>query len=816
MGAIVTRREYTNEFRPEVTSWLLGNVGDRISLEIDVEISISVDSGFSNPFESDGASQLTRSTGSFLDDGFFVGSNVSWSGTASGTPFNGSGVITTLTPTVMRLGSITGTFPSVGDYPFNDGTTVNLSMNIQSTDNVQGVNFNYNLIANSDIASASLNSLVDGTTPRFEAVGLDPTDTVTIIPMTPVGFNSGHSVFSSSIVGLGKTGPVQKFKITVLFQIIPLFDVLSDLQNNIAPSFLFDSDSLTDVFKLQFLPQLNNPNISIFTDSTNTALSGNVGWFDENFNGNTSIYSTVGVSYTNTSGTNVTGVSKDEPTNFQISINQTGASATSKYKIGFFTVPFDKNLISDNSNKNYENLILNDLNQVVSQSTAQFTFAGYGNSSGAKMGIRFDSVTNNGTNVLINGQFQPNNAFITYFDSIDESNWNYLLYVSLADESLATNVSDRTTLRCDFGQLKTVAPSFVLGDISTELLNHAQGIVNLGGSSYLGTVEDEVLTKSLLYLDTAKTESIDIIKFKVEGFNTVDGSTFECENIEIDTSGFPLDSNGVQLFDVNTTRGFQMASGVDKNFVKIVRDQTEDTGTKKAFWVYFAIRPRWEYWIENTNVPNELTDGTKQFNGKNQNWARLDSVFNNWKLRFSIETNLNSNGLVVNTKNSKNIYIRTFDESNVWDGSITHYDETKTTNLFTGLNADNVRTNAILDNEKTLIEADFDLEDVSGDVGTIGDYYGVIRIETFEQGGIKGIEMISSVLDNIDGILKPVSGSTKCKVEKISATKIRLSALIDNEFLNTSIVQYKTSARIGFKNLATAGIYGQQYGQQYA
>ena len=816
MGAIITRRDYTNEFRPEVTSWLLGNVGDRISLEIDVEISISVDSGFSNPFESDGASQLTRSTGSFLDDGFFVGSNVSWSGTASGSAFSGSGVITTLTPTVMRLGSITGTFPSAGDYPFNDGTTVNLSMNIQSTDNVQGVNFNYNLIANSDIASASLNSLVDGTTPRFEAVGLDPTDTVTIIPMTPVGFNSGHSVFSSSIVGLGKTGPVQKFKITVLFQIIPLFDVLSDLQNNVAPSFLFDSDSLTDVFKLQFLPQLNNPNISIFTDSTNTALSGNVGWFDENFNGNTSIYSTVGVSYTNTSGTNVTGVSKDEPTNFQISINQTGASATSKYKIGFFTVPFDKTLISDNSNKNYENLILNDLNQVVDQSTAQFTFAGYGNASGAKMGIRFDSVTNNGTNVLINGQFQPNNAFITYFDSIDESNWNYLLYVSLADESLATNVSDRTTLRCDFGQLQTVAPSFVLGDISTELLNHAQGIVNLGGSSYLGTVEDEVLTKSLLYLDTAKTESINIIKFKVEGFNTVNGSTFECENIEIDTSGFPLDSNGVQLFDVNTTRGFQMASGVDKNFVKIVRDQTEDTGTKKAFWVYFAIRPRWEYWIENTNVPDELTDGTKQFNGKNQNWARLDSVFNNWKLRFSIETKLNSNGLVVNTKNSKNIYIRTFDESNVWDGSITHYDETKTTNLFTGLNADNVRTNAILDNEKTLIEADFDLEDVSGDVGTIGDYYGVIRIETFEQGGIKGIEMISSVLDNIDGILKPVSGSTKCKIEKISATKIRLSALIDNEFLNTSIVQYKKSARIGFKNLATAGIYGQQYGQQYA
>ena len=69
MGAIITRREYTNEFRPEVTSWLLGNVGDKISLELDVEISISVDSTLSNPFDSNGSNQIIRSTGSFLEDG---------------------------------------------------------------------------------------------------------------------------------------------------------------------------------------------------------------------------------------------------------------------------------------------------------------------------------------------------------------------------------------------------------------------------------------------------------------------------------------------------------------------------------------------------------------------------------------------------------------------------------------------------------------------------------------------------------------------------------------------------------------------------
>ena len=259
-----------------------------------------------------------------------------------------------------------------------------------------------------------------------------------------------------------------------------------------------------------------------------------------------------------------------------------------------------------------------------------------------------------------------------------------------------------------------------------------------------------------------------------------------------------------------------MAVGVDKNLIQVVRDKTLDTGTKKAYWLRYAIRPRWEYWIENSNVPNDLVDGTKRFDGKNQNWARLDSFLNQWELRFSVQTVLNSGFQVLNTRNSSNIYVRTFEESTVWDGSINHYNETKSVNLYTGLNSGGIRTNAILPTEKTLVEADFDLEDVAGDVGLVSDYYGVIRIEVFEQGGIKGIEMLSSVLTNKNDILKPVSGSTKCKIEKISATKIRLSALIDNNFLNISGGKYKTTARIGYSNLTLPGIYGIQYGNQYA
>jgi len=721
MGAIITRREYTNEFRPKKTSWLLGNVGDRITLELDVDIEISFESSFSNSIDSDGTTEFVRSAGSFFDDGFTNGTSISWStsvDTGSGPVANsGTGTITLLTPTRMRVNVLTGTFPPAYDYPFNNGTIATTPIQINSTDSVEGVVFNYNLISNDDLVSGSLASLIDGTTPRFEVNGIDPSDLVTINQMQSFGFSSGHSVFNATIQGAGVSGITQSFNIVVEFQIIPLFDDLSDFQNNTAPSFLFDNASLTDIFEITFLPEINNPNVLIQTDSSETAYDGNVGWFDENFNGGLNNYSVVGTSYTDSNGLNVLGVSKDEPTNFQIVINQTGATATSEYKIGFFAVPFEKELIQDNNKTNYENLLLNDLNQTVNQSTVQFTNVGYLNSEGAGMDIRFDSISNVGSQVYINGQFQPNSAFSNYFDTINPSNWNYGLYVSLADETLTTNTSDRVSLLCDFNQFVSEPIQFVLGNVSTEFLNHAQSLESAGEANYLGSVEDEVLTNSLMFLDTAKDETIDSLTFLIEGFNTVTGETFECERYAIDTTTFSVDGDGVQLLNVDTTRGFQMATGVEKNLIQIVRDQTQDTGTLKAYFVRYAIRPRWEYWIENSSVPNDLADGTKTFDGKNQNWARLDSFLNDWKLRFSIQTELNSDGSLLNTKNSKNIYVRGYEESNVWDGSINHFNEGKTVDLYTGLNADGIRTNAILDNESTLIEADFDLEDIAGDVG---------------------------------------------------------------------------------------------------
>ena len=820
MGIVLTRREYENQFRAEKTSWLLGNVGDIITLELDFEIEINSVSSYSVPFTSNGSNEFSRSTGSFFNDGFTVGTSISWATSygPTGSPVSqtGTATISVLTPTLMRLTGVVGTFPTAFSYPFNDGTNEGTPITIESGDPIEGALINYNFISNDDITSASLNSLVDGTTPTFKADGIDPTDTITQVPLNPIGFTSGISLINAYIVGGGVVGITQSFTVSLNFQIMPLFDNLSDFQNGVAPSFLFDVNSLTDVFDITFLPEIGNPNVKITTNSSQVALLGNVGWFGENLNGTPSLYSKIGVSYSRTNGTSATGIQIDDPTNFTVQINQPGNTPTSKYKFGFAFVPFDKSLISNNDKFNYENILYNGLDvDPLDESTTPFLYFGAENDEGAAMHIGFDSVTSSGDTVSISGQFQPNSAFQPFFESINSSNWNFIIWVSAGDESLATNVSDRVSILCDFNQFIEQPTTFVLGDVDTQFLNHAQSIGNGGVEIYNGCVEDEILSDSIMFLDTANNESVDSINFIIEGFNTVSGDVFDCERYSIDTSGFAVDGSGVQQINVQTTRSFRMASGVEKNLIEVVRDSSIDVGTKLGYRLRYAFRPRWEYWIKNSKVPNDFlnTDSTEQ-NGLNQDWSRIDSLFTDWKLRFSIETELNSNGSVVNTRNSENVFVRTYEESNVWDGEITHFNESGITSLFIGVDGNGIRNNAILQDDKTLIQADFDLEDVGGDVGDISLYYGVIRIEKFEQGGINGIEMLSTILDNTNQILKPIATEAKCKIEKISLTKIRLTGLIDNSFLNTGS-NYKTSARIGFTNFVIPGVYGEQYGPQY-
>ena len=145
-----------------------------------------------------------------------------------------------------------------------------------------------------------------------------------------------------------------------------------------------------------------------------------------------------------------------------------------------------------------------------------------------------------------------------------------------------------------------------------------------------------------MFLDTAKNESVDSVSFIIEGFNTLTGATFLADQYDVNTTSFPVDASKVQQINFNATRGFQMVTGLNKNIVELVRDVSSDVGTKKAYFMRFAMRFRWEDWVQNQNVPNDLVDPTEQFDGKNQFYPSKDTFSNDWRLRFSVQTELNT------------------------------------------------------------------------------------------------------------------------------------------------------------------------------
>jgi len=316
-------------------------------------------------------------------------------------------------------------------------------------------------------------------------------------------------------------------------------------------------------------------------------------------------------------------------------------------------------------------------------------------------------------------------------------------------------------------------------------------------------------------VDTANNETINEVKLTIEGFNVANGSSFILESTPYNTSQFPKDASGVQQINIDTVRGFQMASGVDKNAVKIYRSPIDDTGTKKAYRCNYAFRFRWEDWISNSNVNSALFDSNELNDNLNNDWSTKDD-FTNWKLRYNVNLVVDRNGTIINTKNSYDFAVRDYDESSIWDGAITTYNEAKTTSLYLGLNADNIRQNAILPTANTLIEADFDLENLLEDVGDVAKYYGVIRLEEYRNGGLFQIKMLSSILTNVTtgNILIPLTGETGTKITKVSTTKIRLECLIDFNDLNFNQSQYKISARLGCHEL-NLGKYNVQYSLKY-
>lgn len=842
--ALVTSRKYTNLFRAETTPYLTGNVGDVIDLELKLDVEITTTSSFSNPYEitsltgTDPTAEQTivRGTGSFFEEGFVEGQVVTIFWTleidtpATSTVYAYQGTINTLSHTIMQLDNVQtlGAVPPEYDatliapvavYPFQEtsggATLTNSGLTIFSSTSVEGLEFTYGLTTNSQAQAATTASLIDGTTTIFKNSGISSANP-SAVDLVPYGERSGMGILEATVKGLGSVGEVHSFQIDVKFLITPFYETILNIQNKALPSFYFDQECLTDVFKIKLQPQSGNPNVFIETDSSETLMLGNTGFYEENYNGGFNNYSVNSFSMFNGGGLPISGVQTTGETNFTAVINQPLNTATSKYKFGFALSPDDDSIYSNNPYPAQENFLYNGLDDssAFDQSATPTTYTGFENNDGARMDIQLSSVTAVGDDVTIKGKFKPNAAFETYIASLPTADQNYFVWVSVADESLATNVSDRVSLLVDVSQFTIEEPASQPFDVTNSFLDHPQPTSQVGATVLNGCSEDEVLARSIIKLDTAKDETVEEITFSIEGFNPVTLERYTLEEVTYDTTGFVKDLAGIQQIDIDEKRGFLMVNGVDKDFVKVFRSPIDDSGTSVGFRALYAFRLRWEDWQMNSNVPSSFYDNTQLNNNFNNNWANKDDLAN-WILTYNVKMKVNSAGTIINTRNFFEFTQKTYDESTVWDGIISTWDETKTTNYFQGV-VNGLRNNIILGTENTLVEAEFDLENLLADVGALSGYYGVIRIEEYQNGGLFRIHMLSSVLTNVTGsnLLKPLTGETGAKLTKVSATKITVEGLIDFTQLNLTQSQYKISARLGCADI-NAGKYSSHYSLKY-
>lgn len=178
--ATLVSRVYGNRFDAQTTSFLIGNVGDIIDLTLQFDVEITSTSSTGNAWTITNNTTITRTIGSWYDEGYLQG------GAVSITLLHNSGVksltatILTLSPTIMVLTALVGDTLENGVYP--DTAAMNGLAYMGSDEPIEGIEFKYNLTSNTQAQSGGTDaSIIDGGVTIFKSNQLDATDPTLIV-----------------------------------------------------------------------------------------------------------------------------------------------------------------------------------------------------------------------------------------------------------------------------------------------------------------------------------------------------------------------------------------------------------------------------------------------------------------------------------------------------------------------------------------------------------------------------------------------------------------------------------------------------------
>lgn len=773
-------KQWVNDssFASDLTNFtqnLAGNVMQKIKVVQDVAVSWETTTQGGVEWNIAIAGRFFREdAGSFNTDGFMAGDTALWyengvymaNITINSISTDGKTLYYTL-----NSGSVTN-----GEHPYLVGITPLTSLI-----------YSFGLIENN--GNYETNNLVTNESQGFYSTGEVGDDDgmggrlTTWVDMEGLGIpnswesGSARVKFVNSSTGFGTT--YQKFQIEHIF-IIPFFRVqdLSDLQNGIAPDYLKNNQSLKYAFDVDFRTVISNPNTGKRTTYKDNL--GSVGFFGETFNGFDSNYELISVDYQDSLSASLDGLIPSDTTQVTVVIEKIVGNFAANDAVGVYVAYLPQlqseveNTITDfETNFMYDNIF-----------------------------CKINGLAQGGGGILDNAQAVAVGNTVTITFETTYSTAQQLRLSALSNYILAFEVGDstKTAGNSDAVILHTVNTFDVSADIPDLITNfdmaiypHTEYFAGGGFTDFKGWVEDGLALNGSFEIDLDLEAIINSFNIYLIAYNSTSNSYFVLDQFNI-----PLGSIGsatafgytYQIINTNTTRGYQLVSGSEKNGVSLILDVGSGGTSTPLYEFTFAQKIKWQDWLKNNDVNNIFYNALKPQNNLNFKSSNYSNIFG-YKIQMMFEINMagvNALGVSGNTDYryfTPNLRIYDYDLDSYTTPRFTQVIETFHPTTLADLGG------AILVGEDTLFKTTW--TDTWGAITDITNFWGIHRIE--ESGGVGNIYELSSYETNelTNNLLKPISGNYLTKT--LTAGKLVTTCYIDGTKLANG-VNYDISARI--------------------
>jgi hypothetical protein len=603
------------------------------------------------------------------------------------------------------------------------------SGNIINGTNNKGLRYYYNFVENG-------NSFVSLTDPNeinlFTTNVLDYDDTVTVLNLSATGGKTAQ-IGTATIQAIGEDNGRILYELIHNTFITPLHlaNQLNDTENGIRPSYFKGGSTLNYICQIDLCRNLLDVNNF---ETVQSSVIGNIGWFNENFNGLESNYSISSLAYDNT--INALDLNVNTVVSVRITCNDASFTTSTKVNLGFIYLPENETDYQENNRLLNDNFCFD--SKVVTTNNTNVNGSNFSTGKQVIKTVKSTLVDASNIDILFTIELGS-----TYKTIINESDFkNYLLFVGVENYTLDADSKDRVNVLCDVNKFTIeLADIELVKNEGTFFIEHMYDTRSFGVSTLDIQPVDDVVCNSEFYIDFTDLENDNILiksvtpslRLKKSGQADV---ILESNAINVDNSQIIVDGL-YNIQNINYAQGREFKIPIDeiRKNITFSRNINNDSGNKRYYSLNYPFMMRWEYWKQllMATYSKDFFANLQDFQGYNHNWTRLANV-SGWSFIYQIDFVIERLGVLYNQTFTKSITSKDFDANTDWT----------TTIVSSGLENGGVKL--IKGYEQTEITATF--EKVSGDIPDVSAVAIVLWIETYESGGITDIRRISSLHDN--------------------------------------------------------------------